>query len=268
MIMRTLSIFALAIAFSAVAADLATANSLPVVNDRAASRAAQNARMQTIREKQLKSTGGFVVKQNSRQGRVAFINAQSRMKQKALDDIAAQLSQYSHLDIVSIKGETSDDPAMVAKKYNVTVAITIVDNKDGPLMLLAPEDKWAVLNVGRIVADEKFDQGCCKGLLRTFAHLCESGMSQYPGNVMSVVRLEDAYRLESSLPIDVTMRQLKYLSTMGVKPDCRVSYATACREGWAPAPTNDIQKAIWDQIKSDKERGPAKPLTIPPPTKK
>ena len=39
-------------------------------------------------------------------------------------------------------------------------------------------------------------------------------------------------------------------------------------EGWAPAPTNDIQKAIFERVKADKERGPSKPLTIAPPAKK
>ena len=46
------------------------------------------------------------------------------------------------------------------------------------------------------------------------------------------------------------------------------SYRQACREGWAPAPTNDVQRAIWTQINSDKERGPSKPITIQPPAKK
>ena len=33
---------------------------------------------------------------------------------------------------------------------------------------------------------------------------------------------------------------------------------SACREGWASAPTNDVQKAIWDKVRAI----PDKPLTI------
>ena len=36
------------------------------------------------------------------------------------------------------------------------------------------------------------------------------------------------------------------------------TYKTACEEGWAPAPTNDIQKAIWDNVRSL----PTKPMKI------
>ena len=35
-------------------------------------------------------------------------------------------------------------------------------------------------------------------------------------------------------------------------------YKIACEEGWAPAPTNDIQKAIWEKVKAEKEAA-AKP---------
>ena len=38
----------------------------------------------------------------------------------------------------------------------------------------------------------------------------------------------------------------------------RVPYLMAVRQGWAPAPTNDIQKAIWEKVKAEKEAA-AKP---------
>ena len=45
---------------------------------------------------------------------------------------------------------------------------------------------------------------------------------------------------------------------MGVAVRRRVSYRKACQEGWAPAPTNDIQKAIWDKVHAV----PATPMKI------
>jgi len=35
-------------------------------------------------------------------------------------------------------------------------------------------------------------------------------------------------------------------------------------EGWAPAPTNAYQRAVWDEVKSEKERGPSNALKIVP----
>ena len=62
-------------------------------------------------------------------------------------------------------------------------------------------------------------------------------------------------------------RIIKHLKGIGVKPARRTTYKRACQEGWAPAPTNAYQKAIWEQVKADKERGPTNPITIPPPKK-
>ena len=36
------------------------------------------------------------------------------------------------------------------------------------------------------------------------------------------------------------------------------TYKRACREGWAPTPTNDVQRAIWEKVHAI----PDKPLTI------
>jgi len=47
-----------------------------------------------------------------------------------------------------------------------------------------------------------------------------------------------------------------------------VNYKKAVAEGWAPAPTNDVQKAIWDRMKAEKERGPANAVKITPPNQK
>ena len=41
----------------------------------------------------------------------------------------------------------------------------------------------------------------------------------------------------------------------------RASYKVACEEGWAPAPTNDFQKAIWEKVKAEKEAA-AKPAEV------
>ena len=45
---------------------------------------------------------------------------------------------------------------------------------------------------------------------------------------------------------------------LGVAVRRRVSYHKACEERWAPAPTNDIQRAIWDKVHAI----PDKPITI------
>jgi hypothetical protein len=35
---------------------------------------------------------------------------------------------------------------------------------------------------------------------------------------------------------------------MGVTPTLVAHYRQACKQGWAPAPTNDVQRAIWNKV--------------------
>jgi hypothetical protein len=65
--------------------------------------------------------------------------------------------------------------------------------------------------------------------------------------------------------IDAIRRNMK---ARGITQTMISSYLKACEQGWAPAPTNDYQRAIWEKVKADKERGPTNPITIPPPGRK
>ena len=39
-----------------------------------------------------------------------------------------------------------------------------------------------------------------------------------------------------------------YFDMCGVTPARKGTYESACQQGWAPAPTNEAQKAIWDKV--------------------
>lgn len=223
--------------------------------------------MEVVREaiaRRERQMGGMLVCPGSGAGRIAFVNCQEKFGQNAIDDIAQQLRKLSRLNIVAVRGDAKLDPAEARKAHGAEVTIVIADRPDGPLMLLAPEDCWGMVNVARIAAGERFNAGCCKALLRTFGMLCGGGLSLQQGNVLSEVKLEKTYDLQNVLPQDVTVRQLKFLAEMGVKPERRTTYRKACEEGWAPAPTNDVQKAIWDKV----HEMPTEPIKIKPETKK
>ena len=40
----------------------------------------------------------------------------------------------------------------------------------------------------------------------------------------------------------------KMWNRFGVSKERRVPYRVACQQGWAPAPTNDYQKAVWEEV--------------------
>ena len=66
-------------------------------------------------------------------------------------------------------------------------------------------------------------------------------------------------------PIDVLNRVLRAMPKYGLERWEQYTYREACEQGWAPAPTNEYQKAIWEKVKAEKERGPTNPITIKPP---
>ena len=39
-----------------------------------------------------------------------------------------------------------------------------------------------------------------------------------------------------------------YLEKLGVTKMEKTTYLRACKEGWAPAPTNEVQKRVWDKV--------------------
>ena len=77
----------------------------------------------------------------------------------------------------------------------------------------------------------------------------------------------DANRYPFVQPMNM-VRMYKMWKRFVVKKERRIPYRVAVQEGWAAPPTNDYQKAVWEQVKADKERGPTNPITIQPPNAK
>ena len=52
------------------------------------------------------------------------------------------------------------------------------------------------------------------------------------------------------------------LAKMGVRPYVKSNYKKACREGWAPAPTNEFKKVIYEKVKAEQSKEPTKGIKI------
>ena len=133
-------------------------------------------------------------------------------------------------------------------------------------MLAAVEDRWAVVNVrkraegfGSEEAKNKFMPGRSqKEVLRALAAVGGGLTSRYPNNIMGIAKLADLDICPVVLPGDTMNAVRRHLEKDGVMPAVKSTYRQACLEGWASAPTNEIQKAIWDQVHSI----PDKPIKI------
>ena len=221
---------------------------------------------------QAKKTGGMIRRPGVQKGSVAFLNAAGdRVSMKELNELAILLEKAIH---VSVRSETIDElpqkglvDVMATKKANAAVFIVWRDDCDIP-MLFAPEQHWAVVNARILkeggVNDFVFKQRLTKEVARAFAYVCGAGGSTGGSDLMDARDIEALDQMQLELPFDIVARFENHLSEIGVTPWEEVPYIRACREGWAPAPTNDIQKAIWDKVHAM----PTAPIKIKPETKK
>ncbi len=217
--------------------------------------------------------GGTLIKPGSQQGRILFVNAQKIVPQTAFTNLTVELAALSRLNIAMIRDEEKITPMNAAArktalKADIVVFLTECD-KCETMLLNAPESGWAIVNATAVTKDARNDvfkaARLRKELARAFYSVAGAMNSQYPGSLMGCVRkASDLDKLVEEIPMDVYGRTVSNLRGMGVTPVAIYTYKRACEEGWAPAPTNDVQKAIWEKVHAL----PTAPITIKPETKK
>ena len=85
----------------------------------------------------------------------------------------------------------------------------------------------------------------------------ESPLEYIP--MQTVMKSEDLDKLlTDGFTFDMASSINENLQALGMHPERKVPYIKAVKEGWAPAPTNDIQKAIWDKVHA----APKNPMKI------
>ena len=195
------------------------------------------------------------------------MNAQTRAPRKWLEQNAATFGEATKLTIEIADGKF-DFPS---PKIQGEASLFVVDDPALPPLLSAPESRWAMVNVAPLAkgAGEKpqfFAARVQKELTRGFCLLAGAQNSGYPDALVGcITKPEDLDRFaDCRLPIDVMNRFAPYLKGYGVTPKVYTTYKKACEQGWAPAPTNEFQKAIWDKVHAM----PSAPIKIKPESKK
>ena len=234
--------------------------------------AEQRAKFEAMRAERIANAGGIVEKPDAARGKVVFFDVQGSLPR---EEIAKSLS---HLDnsIVKYRIEVvktaAADPLALMKSHGADVAVVICE-KEGPTSLLsAPEEHWCEVNVRALgdglatpEAKAKFwASRCRKEILRGFALACGALGSSFPGNIMGIAKTGDLDLCDEFMPVDTGDMIKKRLRAIGLAPRHSATYRAACKAGWAPPPTNDVQRAIWDKV----HQLPTEPIKIKPETKK
>lgn len=202
-------------------------------------------------EKMLRKTGGVVIKQG--QGRILVVNCQDSVPN---DEITERVKKIEYLLKLRCDVSYGTWSLSQAKPKDANVVIYVVNDKQLPMSLVAVEAHWGLVNVANLKAGDQFS----KELTRVFSLTCGGGNSQMKASPMHSVSMPaDLDDLQSDgFTADTVNTIIMNLKSIGVTPSYRMSYKKACEEGWAPAPTNAYQKAIWDGVHAS----PSSPIRI------
>jgi len=216
--------------------------------------------------------GGIIIKEGSDKGFACVVNAQKRVPAAELTKPVSMASKLSRLRYEIRDGEsvTVETASAARAKLGPCVAIFVVDNAAYPALLPAPEEGWAIVNVARLAADkpepDKLARRLRKECVRAYAFIAGAANVNKQGAAMGpVAGLKDLDALPGDmLSYETVLKFEPQLKLLGVDPYVQASYRAACEKGWAPAPTNDVLKAIWNEVHA----APTKPIIIKPETKK
>ena len=216
--------------------------------------------------------GGYVKKPQTLNGRFYLVDSQKRVAFDYSDQLKI-ISDVFYVDFsrVTFDGQIGIDNAKSAlEKVGAKAAVFIVDRPDYPTVLIAPESGYGFINVAALAADDPgaalLSHRLRREVWRAFAMVAGSPNTEWQQCLLgSITSLKDLDLINSEAVSPEPAKKIaRHLAKLGIPQNKRITYLQACREGWAPAPTNDVQKAIWDKVHAM----PTEPLKIKPETKK
>ena len=229
---------------------LAAAAALAAMGDTTTERENHLAMRRAAVSRRMSSEGGYVERITDG-GRVNIVNAQSVVNEAVLEAAATSIRRILLLAVDITKGE-SDNAYRPGGRYPVVISLT--DTIGDATLMVAPEQCWAVVNTKLLSSDSPTESVLAdraqKEIWRALAIILGASNSSIQPCVMHQVNSLgdlDAIRTKVPCPEPFTMMGM-VANHLGIGRVMKASYRRACEEGWAPAPTNDVQKAIWDQV--------------------
>ena len=212
-----------------------------------------------------KPSGGIV--ERAYKGKVLRVyNAQKTVASDLVATAAYETRLSAQLPI-EVVGLDSADAATIAgatklaNAENVGAAVVITDAPSQAIILSSPDSRWAILNVSGIGSDAKKVESRFRKLLwNTVAHALGAGSTGDKGCVLrgfNTIQELDSIAATNPSPM-AHNAMIEVAATRGIGMITFATYRTACQQGWAPQPTNDVQTTIWNEIHAIPDR----PITI------
>ena len=219
--------------------------------------AAKKDRASMLKERQeriLRMTGGALPRQCKEPG-IAFLNAQTQVPVAKLEATCHELARIFHASVY-VRESKPLDMNSIRRVLGHRVVIAICDAPGYPDILTAPDENWAIINMTEITRDKPSTEVLAKRLdkqmQRAFGFTCGGSFTGHKACVMKPARTNAELDSITGYLIgpDIFANVASYIYQLKCAPGGTCTYLDACKEGWAPAPTNDIQKAIWEKVKN------------------
>ena len=210
------------------------------------------------RSNTLAKTGGILSTPASGPS-ILFLNTQKRVSSQVFESVPVYVQKILRLPC-QLSDKPSEQPITEAQSAltdaTKTAAVVVIAESAGyPALLLAPESRWAMVNVAALNTDgadaEKLNARVQKEVWRAFGYLMGAANSSAEVCLMKpVLSTADLDALPGkSLSPEPFNKILYHAQKLGIPLARMTTYRKAVEEGWAPTPTNDFQRAIWQELK-------------------
>ena len=211
------------------------------------------------RSNMIAKAGGMIQRPNTDSAQFVIVNAQRQLASQVASDAVGRLQRFLLFPFEVRQADASASPReLVAKTLadkKAAAVIVLCQAKEEPAILVAPEARWAIINVEALekgASKEVHEARVRKEIARAFGYIMGTAHSSMDGCVMKpVLRVQDldVINVETISPESLN-KVLAQAKLLGIQPARMSTYRKAVEEGWAPMPTNAIQKAVWDELKA------------------
>jgi len=218
-------------------------------------------------ERVLRKTGGFI--DLMAEGPQTLLVDAREKPTLTMDEVARVYKLATHLD-AQVAKEAKGDAAPLAFAKNIMdsrnplMLVAIIEScEELPAISIYPEERIGIVNADKLKGGKDPsapEMRVSKEVWRAIGFVGGLGFSPEANDIMQpfyTIQELDASRYPFIQPMNMARMQ-KMWKRFGVKKERRIPYRVACQEGWAAQPTNEYQKAVWEQVHSI----PDKPLKI------
>ena len=203
-------------------------------------------------------------------GSILVVNCQHLVAMESITNTIALVRKNLQTKVDVVEGMFSVETAKrELTTRNGTAGIFIIDAPSLPISLVSLEESWGMVNVGKLQEGASSDilaKRTAKEFNRVLSAVFGGGLSSQKSSIMRpMTKASDLDKaINTWIPFDTLGVVFNALPEYGITHRKRIPYLKACQEGWAPSPTNEYQKAIWDKVHAM----PTEPIKIKPETKK